>query len=348
MCLYSRLLENPRYKANSKNGGIIPPIRDIRTNYVPTGCGKCIECRKKKARDWQIRLLEDIKDNTNGIFITLTFSTASLIKLERDVNNWMIIDNKRVNIKRNLKGYDLDNEICKRAVRLFNERYRKKYKNGLRHWLVSELGHEGTEHVHLHGLIYTDVSPYEITDIWKYGFTWTGDDKYGKRVNYVDESTVNYITKYVSKVDFDHREYNPVILNSPGIGAGYIKRARDNNYHGADTLDFYRTSTGHKVQLPQYYRNKLYTDEERENLWLFKLDKNERYICGEKIRADDCINLMGLLRYHRKRNIELGYGDNTVNWDRVEYERIRRIIIQTTRMKMKEDKKPQDLEEAPF
>lgn len=348
MCLYSRLLENPRYKANFKNGGIIPPIRDIRTNYVPTGCGKCIECRKKKARDWQIRLLEDIKDNTNGIFITLTFSTESLIKLERDVNNWMIIDGKRVKIKRKLNGYDLDNEICKRAVRLFNERYRKKYHKGLRHWLVTELGHTGTEHVHLHGIIYTNISAYELTDFWQYGFTWTGDDIYGRKVNYVDESTVNYITKYVSKIDFEHREYNPIILNSPGIGIGYIKRARDNKFHGSDTMDYYRTSTGHKVQLPQYYRNKLYTDDEREELWLHKLDKNERYICGEKIKADDSVNLVGLLRYHRKRNIELGYGDNSVNWDRVEYERIRRIIIQTTRMNMKKIVSIYDMEEPPF
>lgn len=348
MCLYSRLLENPRYKPNMKNGGHVPPIRDVRTNFVPTGCGKCIECRKKKARDWQIRLLEDIKDNTNGIFITLTFSTEYLKKLAFDVNNYMIIDNKRVKIKRNLLGYELDNAICTRAIRLFNERYRKKYKKALRHWLITELGHENTEHVHMHGIIYTDVSAYDITDIWKYGFTWTGDDIYGRRVNYVDESTVNYITKYVSKVDFEHREYVPIVLNSPGIGAGYVKRAIDNNFHGKDTRDYYRTSTGHKVQLPTYYRQKLYNDDEREELWLHKLDKNERYICGEKIKADDSVNLMGLLRYHRQRNIELGYGDNTVNWDRVEYERMRRQLIYYTRLKMEELKKGIELEEAPF
>lgn len=64
MCLYPRLIENKKYRANAKNGGKIPPITDQRTRYVPVGCGYCVECRKQNARQWQARLLEDIKENT--------------------------------------------------------------------------------------------------------------------------------------------------------------------------------------------------------------------------------------------------------------------------------------------
>ena len=50
MCLYPRLIENRKYRANGKNGGVIPAIVDHRTRYVPIGCEVCIECRKQKAR----------------------------------------------------------------------------------------------------------------------------------------------------------------------------------------------------------------------------------------------------------------------------------------------------------
>ena len=67
MCLYPTLIKNTKYTKTKKNGGIIPAVRDKRVLGVPIGCGRCMECMKKKKRDWQIRLLEDIKTNKNVI-----------------------------------------------------------------------------------------------------------------------------------------------------------------------------------------------------------------------------------------------------------------------------------------
>ena len=47
MCLYPKLIINPKYKVNKKNGGNIPPMIDERVKYVPIGCQKCIECKKR-------------------------------------------------------------------------------------------------------------------------------------------------------------------------------------------------------------------------------------------------------------------------------------------------------------
>ena len=60
MCLYPKLISNKKYTANKKNGGNIPPILDNRVLLVPVGCGKCMECLKQKAREWQIRMSEGI------------------------------------------------------------------------------------------------------------------------------------------------------------------------------------------------------------------------------------------------------------------------------------------------
>ena len=84
MCLYPRMIDNRKYRANKKNGGNIPPIKDQRTKQVPIGCQTCIECRKQKAREWTARLQEDIKQHKHAQFITLTYSTPSLQKILQD------------------------------------------------------------------------------------------------------------------------------------------------------------------------------------------------------------------------------------------------------------------------
>lgn len=335
MCLYPKLLKNPKYRSTKKNGGNIPIITDERIKYVPIGCQQCIECRRKKARDWQIRLMEDIKTNKNGKFITLTFNNKSIKKLTKNVNNYVLHKGKRVRHKRNLKGYILDNEIATRAMRLFNERYRKEYKTAIRHWLVTELGGKGTENIHMHGIIWTDKDLNKIEQIWKYGYMWKGENKQGKIINYVNDTTIGYITKYVHKTDEKHKTYRSIILTSAGIGGNYIQRtdAKNNKYKEEKTIETYRTSTGHKISLPIYYRNKIYTDHEREKLWINKINKEERWVMGEKVSIKEGIETYDkIVEHYRTINKRLGYGSNETDEARAEYERDRRIIMQKTRI----------------
>lgn len=222
MCLYPTLIKNPKYKANKKNGGNIPAIPDDRVIYVPIGCQECIECRKQKARNWQVRLLEDIKEHKNGKFITLTFNNKSIAELSKDIK---------------VKDYELDNQIATLAVRRFLERWRKEHKKSLRHWLVTELGHTGTEHLHIHGIVWTDEPIDKIEKHWQYGWVWKGKEINGKIINYVNSRTVNYIVKYVHKTDEKHRYYKSIVLTSPGIGNNYMKGQewKKNKYNGEKT-----------------------------------------------------------------------------------------------------------------
>lgn len=318
MCLYPKLIKNRKYIANKKNGGIIPPVSDNRVLMVPAGCGKCIECKKQKAREWSVRLQEEVRHNKNGKFVTLTFSNESIKELAQGIE---------------LQGYDLDNEIATKAVRRFLERWRKKYKKSVKHWLVTELGGNGTENIHLHGILYTEESTKTIEKIWKYGFIWVGDKNNG---GYVNEQTINYITKYVNKTDQKHKEYNSKILCSPGIGKNYTERLdfQLNKYNEKGTRETYITKQGVKLALPIYYRNKIYTEEEREKLWLEKLDKEERYICGEKIdisKGEE--NYYKTLYYYRDKNTRLGYGNDEKNWELKRYENERRNLKTLERIK---------------
>ena len=151
MCLYPTLRKNRKYVANKKNKGVIPPLPlwngkpDMRVLYVPTGCEKCIECMKQKARGWQVRLLEEIRHDKKGHFITLTFSDEGYKELY-DI------------AKENFDGYELDNEIATIATRRFLERWRKEFKKSVKHWFITELGQKNLEHIHIHGIIWTKES----------------------------------------------------------------------------------------------------------------------------------------------------------------------------------------------
>lgn len=42
--------------------------------------------------------------------------------------------------------------------------------------------------------------------------------------------TINYIVKYVTKIDTDHPDYKSVIISSPGIGAAFLKTYNASTY----------------------------------------------------------------------------------------------------------------------
>lgn len=312
MCLYPTLRQNPKYKKNKKNGGRIPPLIDIRVLFVPTGCGNCIECRTQKARDWQVRMTEDLKEHKNGKFVMLSFSNENITKLYNEIENKI--------------GYDKDNEVAKLAVRRFCERWRKKHKKSIRHWLITELGHVNTEHLHMHGIIWTDETNEEIQNKWMYGKVWFG--------TYVNIKTINYTIKYFTKIDKDHKYYRPIILTSAGIGSNYFNRKDqlNNKYQEQGTKETYTLPNGQETALPQYYRNKLYKDDEKEKLWIEKLNKQKRYILGKEIdisKGEEEYNK--LLKIAQMKNTQWGYGTNKEDWTQKEYEQQRRALKQAER-----------------
>lgn len=310
MCLYPKLIRNPKYKSNKKNGGEIPHCHDKRVLEVPIGCGKCIECCRQKANGWKIRLLEEMNDNPNAKFITLSFSDEAL---------------DRIGKKFKLSGYELDNEIARYAMREFCESVRLKYGKSPRHWAITEIGGNSTERLHIHGIFWTENknwSKEQRTELkqklseWKNGNVW---------IDSIRETTIGYIVKYMHKPDKKHKEYTPRIMASKGLGKGYINRhnSKLNRFKGVDTDERYIYPNGFKGGIPKYYRNLLYTDAQREELWINKLEKGERYVLGQKI---DIKGASGTEAYWRalkeaqRKNKRLGYGNDEINWERKRYE----------------------------
>ena len=73
----------------SKKNGYRPPVcTDERLRYINIECGECYECRKKRAREWKIRMSEEMRHSPSAIFFTGTFTDERIEQLckKYDIN----------------------------------------------------------------------------------------------------------------------------------------------------------------------------------------------------------------------------------------------------------------------
>ena len=118
------------------------------------------------------------------------------------------------------------------------------------------------------------------------------------------------------------------IMASKGIGAGYWKtfNARRNRYQENSTNEMYLLENGTEIPLPQYYRNYLYTDREKEKIWIEKQERGYRYIGGEKVFMDDEEGWNNLTRYYQQINERIWHFSKE-GWDKeIQRKRIERML----------------------
>ena len=321
MCLYPIKMNNKKYTVTKKNGGCVPTMPetgvdhegyvtyDTRVANVMIPCGRCSECLAAKARNWTARLMEEIPQTKYNYFITLTFEPIQLGILKRKT------------------GLEECNPLVGVAIRRMLERWRKTYKKSLKHFFITELGHEGSERIHAHGLIMSDkpitVEPIEIAPkggmmakwkYWKYGHIFVGD--------YVSNRTINYLMKYVTKIDNDHKNFIGYIFCSPGLGKAWYERMKETyKYIPRSSLDYMRLPSGQKIKLPVYYKNKFYNEEEREKIWREFMDRKQITIAGNNYQEEllSQRDIQNITEKAQEINHKLGYGDDSKEWRKLPY-----------------------------
>ena len=309
MCLYTKRILNRRFMPTRKNGYEPPVCIDERLRYIDIECGECYECKKKKAREWKIRMSEETRHNPSAIFFTGTFTDQRIEELSQKYG----IDKENVN------------EIATKEVRLFMERLRQtnKEKKSIKHWIVTEKGHTNTRRIHIHGIFWHKnkaTLSYLLNKLWTAGYSYQG--------TYVNDRTVNYIVKYMTKTDLDNPTFKGIVLTSPGIGKQYIERidAKKNKYkewksEWDKTDETYRFRNGQKSMLPKYYKEKLYTEDERQILWIEKMQEGYKFVMGEKFKVTnekEEKEYEAVKNYYRKQCKEV-HKDNPKMWEEKKY-----------------------------
>lgn len=314
-------MNNKKYTVTKKNGGCVPnmpitgkdpdgyPIYDERVATVQIPCGRCQECLEARARNWTARLIQEIPQTKYNYFVTLTFSPEQLGILMRKT------------------GVGETNPLVGIAIRRMLERWRKTHKKSLKHWFITELGHEGTERIHAHGIVFAD-EPLKFQEIqkvttggvmakwsyWKYGHVFVGD--------YVSSRTVNYLMKYVTKIDTGHKHFVGYIFTSPGIGKAWLDYMQKiYTYLPRSSLDYMKLPTGQKIKLPVYYKNKCYNEEEREKIWREFMDKHQITIAGNNYQEKLVTNsdIGNITEKAQEINSKLGYGSDSQEWRKLPY-----------------------------
>lgn len=57
--------------------------------------------------------------------------------------------------------------------------------------------------------------------------------------------------------------------------------------NGENTKEDYYTRQGTYIALPKYYKYKLFTEEQREQLWIYRENSGEKFVGNFKIKITD-------------------------------------------------------------
>lgn len=301
MCLYEKYILNPKFKPNSKNNYNPPVCEDKRQQYIIMKCGRCKECLEDRAKMWKTRIYCENKymdKGTHCYYITMTFDQETLDLLQSRE-----------------RGTDPYNSIAAKTVKKFCDNWKYHLKETCRHFIIPELGHENTERLHLHGIIWTkcelpdnlnDRNTFVQSTIWKNG--WVKFEE----IKNIDKCT-NYIVKYVTKVDRQHLDFTPKILVSRGLGKKYAEKVVNKDIHkfqGNNTINYITLPNGQKTMMPDYYKKKLWSDEERETMWMDNYDKmikRKGQIVFDMTKPDQRDKYWRYVKQKRKDAIKLGY-----------------------------------------
>lgn len=138
-----------------------------------------------------------------------------------------------------------------------------------------------------------DVCDYNTKDHYTIG-TVDIRDLTPARIRYA----LKYMTKEskIGKFDRDDR-IKEFSLMSKGLGSNYLTDAMI-NWHKADFNERMNIviEDGHKIAIPRYYKNKIYTEEERKKLAWHFIEKN---IIDDEKRVQDLIAKFGKTDYLR-------------------------------------------------
>lgn len=199
--------------------------------YVP--CGRCMDCRLARARTWALRIMHEVKSHEDSCFVTLTYADEHLPK-------W--------------------GTLVKRHAQDFFRNLRREVGKPVRYFLGGEYGDRGMRphyHICLFGCSIHDRPAIEKA--WPWGFVHIGNLTFDSAA-YVACYTLKKLTgpradEYVQRGVIP--EFS-LMSRKPGIGAGYCESNRKFLKENVCCI-----VNGHKTGLPRFYRDKLFTEDEK-------------------------------------------------------------------------------------
>ncbi|WGL31454.1 replication initiator protein [Dipodfec virus UOA04_Rod_1058] len=229
----------------------------LRRINVP--CGHCEACYHNRSLEWQVRIMEEVRDSEKCCFFTLTYDDDHLpMSYGSDYNG------------PNVLFANFSYSDIKGFVKRLRDRI-KPFK--IKFFITPEFG-PNTLRPHYHGIIFNhpfrlDKFDEILNDCWKKGFT---------SVSPITPARIPYVAKYVNSFSCLPSWYpRPRIIASrrPAVGIGYLSRLDRIKWHKENLINYYVSDDGYKYPLPRYYARKIFSPEELLMLRLQAEEYNE-------------------------------------------------------------------------
>ena len=112
----------------------------------------------------------------------------------------------------------------------------------------------------------------------------------------------------MTKKDEDNPDYISIVLCSKGLGANYAKENQlKHKWNKEKTIITYKAHNGQDLPLPRYYKTTIYTDNQRQLLWLYAENKGVKWVKGFEVIGANTVNKDYYERLLKEKN-ENGIG----------------------------------------
>lgn len=248
------------------------PFKKNQDDEISFPCGKCLDCRKRRASSWGFRLAEQLKVSDTAYFITLTYDSdhVPITPKGRTSLDW---------------GYKTKKDTSTHLSRFFKQLRKKQPTNDIKYYACGEYGGTSKMRPHYHVIIFnmylhTLLDQQEArralalpqiymkgkfpfnSELWPYGHITVGT---------VTNASAMYTLKYLSKpkrvpqYKYDDRKPEFSVI-SKGIGKSYLS-PEIIQWHRDDLKDrMYVHFQHYKIAMPRIYKEAIYTQEEREEI----------------------------------------------------------------------------------
>lgn len=251
---------------------IVRPGATKSADRITVPCGKCAACLQNRRSAWSFRLNEELKASSFSSFITLTYDDENLPNPPFLQRHDLTLFLKRLR----------EHQVRKVILPHSGEKVSK-----IKYYAVGEYGGRfGRPHYHI---ILFNCSPrIDIQKIWNKGMVHVGK---------VTSASIHYVTGYVIN-DSDELEIPKNVrefsVMSKNLGISYL-----NNYlwNKKELRDYVISKSGHRQNLPRYYRDKIFNVVEKIGFanekqkyadeLFFKEIENENYFVEQIAKNND-------------------------------------------------------------
>lgn len=278
----------------------------LQSNTVAVPCGKCYNCKRRRIAQWSLRLIKEQEVSTSAHFLTLTYDSLHVPITENGFMTLCKNSKQNEQLKKLEKRVHGESDISIQAffkrLRYYEQEYEQLYerktnkivtRKSIRYYLAGEYG-AVRKRPHYHCILFNLSSITSIEKAWAtavmqngVAIDWISFGSFD--IQEVNSNTIEYTLKYICKDGWNRQHKNDdrqpeFALMSKGLGKDFLTPDIESFYNSRLDINYMVNAKGHKVALPRYYRDKLMTEETRENAMQILSKKMEEVEEQERIQ----------------------------------------------------------------